>query len=252
MSSIISYGDFTQEDAQKAFEEKQNNGGNAKTKFFKPKEGYTKIRIIPPQLGKPLRNIRYQHTVDVPGVGTVFFNCPEKAEVRHCGVCAEVKKLFDTKKEVDKERAKNLNAKYRSLFNIIVRDQEDEGPMVYEMGSELENKLLKLRSVDDWDFINPLVGVDLMVERTGKGKFDTKYNITVADKGRGRPLVDGGEDAIRMIIETQPDLSRFTRIPSDEEIQELLTTGKRSPRRESGGDEPRLGRGRTIQDDMDE
>lgn len=219
-TSLVQYGDFSLDEVNELKRDsEQHNGGGV---IYKLKPGRTVIRVIPPRKGEKLMKVAYVHYLDVPGVGRVSFNCPRLMAKRPCPICKTENELMATGDDADFKKAKKLKAKRQLYMNMVVRGEEASGPRVLRFGKMIEDQLIEIRQdeEDGGNFAHPTQGFDLKISRKGEGQNDTEYKVTASGQ-RPSPLA---EDASEMtdLIEHQPDLSRFLRVLSDEQIQRKL------------------------------
>lgn len=219
-TSIVQYGDFSLDEVNELKRDsEQHNGGGA---IYKLKPGRTVVRVIPPRKNEKLMKVAYVHYLDVPGVGRVSFNCPRLMAKRPCKVCKTENELMATGDDADFKKAKKLKAKRQLYMNMIVRGEEANGPRVLRFGKMIEDQLIEIRQDEDdgGNFAHPTQGFDLKISRKGEGQNDTEYKVTASGQ-RPSPLAD---DASQMQdwIDGQPDLSRFLRVLSDEQIDRKL------------------------------
>jgi hypothetical protein len=219
-TSLVQFGDFTADEASEMKRESEAASGGGI--IFKLKPGRTVVRPIPPKKGEKLMKVAYVHYLDVPGTGRVSFNCPRLMAKRACSVCATETKLLATGEDNDFKKAKKLKAKRQLYMNMIVRGDEGVGPRVLRFGKMIEDQLIEIRQDEDdgGNFSHPTAGFDLKISRKGEGQNDTEYKV-VASGARPSPLA---ADAAQMQewIDNQPDLSRFLRVMSDEQIERKL------------------------------
>ena len=206
MSDIAQYGSWSVEAATEAAKELNTKGKEAL--FMKLETGLNAVRFMPPATGttSPFA-IGWQHYLRVPGAERpVVFPCPMKLEGRNCPSCSYANKLSGTGNNAD-----------RQLANVIDREDEQSGPKVLAFGKMIYEALIKLR-VDKYaggDFTDPEAGFDIVIDRTGSGRQDTRYDVRAA-----RQSTKLGEMGW---LQTQHDLSRFTTPPSDEELRNMIS-----------------------------
>lgn len=216
MSNIQKWGTFEVEDAQEEKEELAAMGGGA---FLKLAAGKNVWRFLPPPLGKRTPFVKaYQHYIEVPGQPSgVSFNCPQCMEKgRKCRACVEVNALKNTGNRSDYEAAMQMAAKVRVYTNVISRANPEAGPQIAAFGKMIYEQLLALREdpTTGGDFTDPMEGFDIVITKTGEKK-STKYDV----KPARLPSPLGELEWIEM----QQDLTRFTLVPTDEEIQNKLS-----------------------------
>jgi hypothetical protein len=257
-SAMQKYGGYSKDDAEEDYKEAEKARSG---KFLKIAVGKTRLRFIPPAKGKKWRRVTYQHFVDVPGQGRVSFVCPKMELKKPCPVCAKAATLMSSSSELDQKKGKKLMPQRRCYANVIVRGREEEGPMVFPFGPQVENQLIEMRRDEDMggDFVDPIDGIDILIVREGTGPNDTKYKCLAGNKGKPLPLHEEA-NVIDEWFDSQPDLEQFCKAKSAEDIIEMLGgTGGRSRDDDEDDEDERpqhrrpatRGAGRTIDDELD-
>jgi len=226
-TSLVKYGEFTAEDAAEMRTQKADEKSKS-SPFVNIKDGEKKrLRFVPPLLGKKAFAIAAVHYIDLPGEGKVVFNCPRVMAKQFCKVCKKADQLYATGNKRDAMKAGKFKPRRRLFANVVVRGEEDMGARILGFGSMIEDQLTELRNDEDFggDFVNPVNGLDVIIKRTGSGPTDTEYKVYAAEKGKQLPL---HEDVTVMneIIEGQHDLAKYTKVPTADEIDEMLEGGK--------------------------
>lgn len=206
--------------------------------FLKTGEGKTRVRALPPLDGKKWLVVTQQHFIDLGPDEKVVFNCPRIMEKRPCPACAYAQKLDQSGKTQARKRAKGFYPKKRVYMNVVDRGDPEGGVKVWAFGSMCwdEIKSIKEELEKTESMVDPSnAGRDLIITRKGSGKTDTKY--TVRQSKHATPLAD---DAALMkdLIASQPDLDRYKRVPTDDEIAEMLQLDDAESRAGDDDDEP--------------
>lgn len=228
MTAIAKYVGFTFEDAEEVKKATESTGT-----FFKLKSGKNQLRICPARQGSKPVVVTYNHFVElIPGDKTskINFNCPKKMARRPCPICAKAEKLINTGSKSDRDRAFELFPTCRVYTNVIDRRDEDAGAQVFAFGKTVLGGLQIIHE-DSGDFCNPGPdGFDIIVRKTGEGMTGTKYAVTKSD--HKAPLLDDAS-AMSGTIDMVTDLSTFARVPSNEEMADMIAqaTGKAAPER---------------------
>lgn len=244
MANLLKFGDYTPEAAE---QEAKQLGGND---FLKLEVGKTRLRVMPPPPGEnsPMRVVP-QHAVEVPDQQyPIRFQCPGKG----CPACAEAQRLSRTGNPKDRERAYQMGVRQRVFCLAISRKEEERGPLVWEFGKKIHEQLKKLRLNDDagGNFSHPYEGFDVIVEREGTGKNDTTYTLFPARQST--PLHADEEQMVEW-CDNRPDLDRYTRLMSIDEVKKLLGAeddegAEEAPRKQLAGKKAKT---RTAEDDID-
>jgi hypothetical protein len=224
-ATLAKYGGWDLEQTKK--DRKEMSSGE----FLKLEAGKNVVRFLPPLPGREAYVKTFQHFIRTPGsTAPVVFNCPLKMAKEPCPACAQSQKLMGGGK-ADRERAFELAPKLRVFASVIDRKNPDDGPRILAFGKMVFEGLggILADGEDGMDFSEPgPEGRDIIIEREGTGKTDTRYKVRLSVKES--PLGD------MSWIESQPDLTRYARVLSLDEIKELFS-GEPS-RREDYEDAP--------------
>lgn len=233
-SSLVKWEDYSEEEAKHDQAELGKSKG-AKT-LIQLKEGKTRIRFIPVLAGKKftgpkgtlggLGRVTYEHWISVPGLGDVRFTCPLFETKSKCRACDMEKKLRASTNQVDQKRADKFKAGRRVYANVILRSDEERGPLVLPFGFSIEKQLIDLRADEDLggNFVHPTQGFDIIIVREGEG-MQTRYKVLPADKGKSSPLCDESKQMNEWIA-GQNDLEQFVKVYSDDDIEAILNGEK--------------------------
>lgn len=235
-TSLQKYGGFDLDEA--AEDEKELAASGGANAFLKLNPGKTKVRFIPPLPGKKWRRVSHVHYVDIPGAGRASFPCPKLEAKRACRLCSQAQKLLATGNEIDEKKGKKLLPQRRCYATVVDRNDPESGARILAFGRTIEQQLIEIRKDEDegGDFVNPIDGIDITIIRKGTGALDTRYTVR---PGKRQPL-DEDAAAMNELIATQPNLEKWCRVPSDEEIDAILK-----------GEDPREAR-RNAERDRDE
>jgi len=234
-SNLVRYGSYEEAAAD---QEKQAMQGD----FMTLSVGRNVIRILPPKAG--VRSpffVVHEHYIEMTGRDAVKFTCPRMHAKRHCIACAKAEELRATGNQVDRDRAGSLFPRKRIYTNVLDRNAQEQGPKILPFGKTIHEKLIAIRKDPDagGDFTHPMTGFDIIIERTGTGKRDTRYEVFGAR--RASKLSDDIE-TMNGWIDLQPDLTHFAVVKTDDEIRAMFGG---QPSGGGGGER----RARTAQDD---
>lgn len=152
---------------------------------IKIKEGVTTLRILPPapqfvgkQWGDQWGYSIWVHSNIGPDNGS--FLCPAKMKDEACPIC-------DSLRDLDLEDQKEVKAKKRVLAYVIDRDNEKDGPLLWNMGWPMERDL-QTRSEDRKTgeailIDHPDDGYDISFKRVGT-RLNTKYEGVEVDRDK--------------------------------------------------------------------
>jgi len=225
MANLVKYGKVSLE---KVKEERAalNSGGG----FLKLQSGKNVIRFIPPKVDGGFPFTRYhQHFIKLPGMErAASFPCPRlTAKVPTCPICTKMRSLEATGSKADAAVAKDLAPRFRALANVIARTRPDDGPQVLAIGKGVYDELLAMLDMGgDYDFLDPNDGFDINIEKSGSG-LETEYKVIASRKTT--PLHPDPAIATQW-IEEQGDLTRYVKVPSDEEIIAMIGGGSKPDR----------------------
>jgi len=243
-TELQKWGSYEVEAAAKEQEALSKEGGGVG--FMKLEVGKNRVRIFPPAPGRTSPFVvTFQHYVDLPDGKKYTFACPRVMEKKPCPVCNHAAKLQRSGTEADKARARELSPSRRVYCVVLDRRNPDAGPQILGFGKMVHEQLVALRQDEDMggDFTHPVNGIDVIIERTGDGKFNTRYNVNLA-RNSG-PIVDDAAlmDELRVQM---PDLSRYSTVPSEAEITARLS-GESAEDARAAGNARRAGGGRPRQ-----
>ncbi len=220
MGNVLNYGDYDEETAQQEKDDLASGGAD----FMKLVVGRNLLRILPPPPGKrtPFR-VAYQHFIEVGGNSQSVI-CARLEAKQPCGVCMKIDQLRKSKEKVDQDMASAFFARRRVFVNVFDRNEPDETKRmkVLAFGKSIHEQLTALRTdeVAGADYVNPEKGFDVVIERTGTGKNDTKYKVFLARKST--PLADS-IPKMQELIDTQRNLDGYAKLKSADEIKQLLS-----------------------------
>jgi hypothetical protein len=213
-NAIVNYGSYDIEAADTEHEDLSRGGGN----YMKLEVGRNVVRFLPPPPGRNTPFVTtFQHFLNLPGIAEpVIFNCPRLMARRGCPACAKGEKLKATGNPKDADAARDFWSSRRVFASVVDRNDEDAGPKILGFGKMIHEALVAIRRDEDagGDFTHPEEGFDVIIERTGSGKTDTRYTVRPARKSS--PL--GNFEW----IETQPDLRHLAKVPTIEEIKAMV------------------------------
>lgn len=194
--------------------------------FFKIKKGVTSFRVLPGQepgsIDKDFAVKVIQH-FNVIADSKRPITCPKSSnDQAYCPIHERYEKLLKGDEEEQAE-AKMIRPARRWYIGVINRDTEDEANFnkigILPVPETVKTKIQKIMLNEDYDDItDPTEGRDIKIEKTGE-KIDTKYEVHVRPKVR--PIADD-EDAIKEILDNQPDLWKYAVANTAEEIKAFM------------------------------
>ena len=163
-----------------------------KTEILKLREGRNILRFLPPPkgAGSPFVVV-WQHYVEGLDGNRLIFPCPLKNHKQFCPVCEKANDLSRTGNPVDREQAYQLWPKMRVFAEVVDMDNSHAGPQVFAFGKLIYEQLVKIRTDSrlGGNFTDPEDGFDIIIDRSGSGKFDTRYTVN-SDKLNASALED--------------------------------------------------------------
>ncbi len=214
----LNYGTYDDETAQQEKEELDASGGGAE--FMKLKVGRNVVRILPPPPGKrtPFRVV-YQHFIELGALKQSII-CARLEAKKHCAVCEKVDEMRKSRNKVDQDMAGDWYARRRVFVNVIDRADPEKGVKVLAIGKSIHEQLTALRTDEEAgaNYVDPITGNDIVIERTGTGKNDTKYKVML---GKQKPLGTSNE-IMQELIDTQHNLDAYAKLKTVEEVRQLL------------------------------
>lgn len=189
------------------------------------KEGETRLRILPsvgdmePAMFWSIVGKHY----NLPGGNAEICRDITTMGEYPCPICEIQRELYRGSDE-EKDLAGQIYASRKIYFNVVARPNGDpksyEGPYVMEAGKTIADGLFALFENSEYGYIaDPTYervtdgdqqfeegGIDVIVNRTGTGRLDTKYEVNPARYGS--PLAPS-EEAINEILEKARDLTPY-------------------------------------------
>jgi hypothetical protein len=191
------------------------------TKFWKPPEGESKIRILP-----------YKHNPENPFVELKFYyyRSPNGAAKTYLSpsingnpdpVLEFCEKLRATGTKENWVLSKSLEPKMRTYVPIIVRGKEEEGVKWWGFGKQVYEAILeKMSNPDIGDITDLESGNDVIVKftkvpGTGKKFPETKVDVRI----KKTPAVDPTNDVLLQKIQEQDNVVELFTEPTYEELK---------------------------------
>lgn len=206
--------------------------GSGNFKFFMPKEGVTRYRVL--STGEE-NDFSMEVTTFYLGKDLGFVISPRTFGEK-CAIMKTYDKLSTSKNEDDKQFAAKFKPGKKFLVGAI-RYTDEKGK---EVDTESGVKLLMLPTglyghlldlyldVDEaGDFTHPTEGYDIKILRTGKGKMDTEYNLTKCKNTKIASEFKKPIDLEKMVKEVTPSyeetselIEKFLNLPDSTEDEQ--------------------------------
>lgn len=219
MSNVKRWASYTAEAAEAEKEILDKVGGGD---FMKLKVGINVLRILPPLEGETSAfAITFQHFIKLPGMKeSVSFNCPRRMNNTPCPACSKADALKATGNQSDYEAAKEFFPNYRVFCRVIDRNDENAGPKILPITKTVHEALVAIRNDvrAGGDFTHPEDGFDIIIEREGTSRDDTKYSVRAA---RDESPI-GTEEQVDEWFEMMPDLKSRALVQGSREIRKML------------------------------
>lgn len=181
--------------------------------YFKPKEGKNVIRILPPWSKEGLwyKEAVLHYGLEKDGKKRGY-SCLKQFD-KDCPICDKREDLLKGDKE---EKAMSDDLRPRTKYYANILDYKTGKVMIWGFTPKTLGILLSIANDEDYgDIADPDKGYDIVIERTGTTRTDTKYSI------RCRPKSSSIPDE----IDWEKDLKNLDEVieePDEEEIQDIL------------------------------
>lgn len=144
-------------------------------KFFQPKDGNNKVRILPPTWDSPDHyGLDVYLHYKIGGANSSYL-CLQKMKNKPCPICEALAK---PEVKADKEFSDSIGIKKKVLTWVIDRSEENIGPKVWLMPTSLDRQFVMQSADEDTGEIlridHPEHGYDISFDKTGK-EIKTKY-----------------------------------------------------------------------------
>ena len=191
------------------------------TKFWKPTEGESKIRILPYKFHpeNPFVELKFYYYRQANGTTKTFLspsiNGNPDPVLEFCD------KLRATGTKENWVLSKSYEPKLRTYVPVIVRGKEDEGVKFWGFGKQVYEAILeKMSNPDIGDITDVVNGNDLIIKFTkvpssGKKFPETKVDVRI----KKTPAVDPTNDDLMNKIQDQVDIMTLFTEPSYEELK---------------------------------
>ena len=190
------------------------------------KQGVSHVRVLPPhEDAKAWFRFYTEHGLR-PGGSFMSLTCPGN-DGDPCPICEEGVRLYDLKGEENIAAAKRLNVKKAYLYNVYVYSAPDgqslrDGILVMKSGVKVYEQLMTFDNdaAGDWgDITNLTSGLEFRIERKGKGRYKTEYNVMGVPT---RSNILDKLEAEGLEIGTPQDLSKIYPARTYGELQQSL------------------------------
>ena len=202
----------------------QNPKGGGKSDLKKtiwsPTVGKHSIRILPSAFDKtnPFKELFFHYEVGKTMISLVNFD--EKDPIVEFS-----QKLRKSSQKEDWSLARKLEPKLRIYVPIIVRGEEEKGPLLWAFGKQIYMELLSIANDDDvGDYTDPINGRDITIETLGKETTGKDYNTsTIRVRTKQTPLSENADEVKKWLTEQPNPLEQYKRYSYEEMKSTLLT-----------------------------
>ena len=197
----------------------QNTTSTANS-FWKPPAGKTQIRITPYVENKdnPFVELFFHYSL-VPNktvLSPLSFGRPDPVQ-------QFADKLKSTGDKDEWIQGKRIEPKMRTFVPVVVRGEETEGVKWWGFGKTVYQELLSIIADPDYgDISDAMTGRDIVVERQTAAEAGNQYGkTTIRVKPNQTPLAEGA-DALKNLLDNQPNLTELYNEPSYDELKQHL------------------------------
>lgn len=179
-------------------------------KWWKPEEGWNRIRILPPKKGDEFAKEYYVHRnlrkYPVPCPGDIG---------KKCLACELSQAGFKSRKPEDIEIAKRYSRYPQYLYSIVDMGGDKNKALVFRSGPQIYKHLLKYFANDDYgDMTDVNKGFDIKIYREGE---DLQTTYTVQPAREPSKLKNA-----KSILKGAPMLEDLLEYPAEEDMQAML------------------------------
>jgi len=195
----------------------QSSSERRSDKFWRPEDGETTIRILPPPDGDPFKEFWFHYNVGKnPG-----FLSPKKNFGEDDPLDSFIRQLYKEGSEDSVKMAKNLSARQRFFAPVVVRGEEDKGVRLWGFGKMAYKELLNLVLNPDYgDITDPSEGTDLVINY-GKPPGAQFPQTNITPRRRASELAETSEQAAAW-LDSIPDTATLFDRKTPQEVQEML------------------------------
>jgi len=191
------------------------------TKFWKPSEGESKVRILPYKFNteNPFVELKFYYYRQANGTTKTFLSPSTSGNPDP--VLEFCEKLRATGTKENWVLSKSYEPKLRTYVPVIVRGKEEEGVKFWGFGKQVYESILeKMSNPDIGDITDLENGNDLIIKFTkvpssGKKFPETKVDVRI----KKTPAVDPSNDDLMQKISDQVDIMTLFTEPSYDELK---------------------------------
>ena len=201
----------------KAKRDALENRGNGKSAFWRPEDGETVIRILPPSDGDPFKEFWFHYNLGKnPG-----FLSPKKNFGETDPLDDFIRNLYKDGSDESVKMAKSLSARQRFFSPVLVRGEEGEGVGLWGFGKMAYKELLNLVLNPEYgDITDVTEGTDLVINY-GKPAGAQFPQTTITPRRRPSRLAETDEN-INQLLESIPEFDSVFERKTPAEVQAML------------------------------
>jgi len=197
-----------------------SSGEGLKKTLWSPSVGKHSIRILPSAFDKqnPLKEMYFHYECGKTLISLVNFGDKDP-------IVEFAQKLRKSSQKEDWTLARKLEPKMRIYVPIIVRGEEERGPLLWSFGKQIYMELLSIANDEDvGDYTDPVNGRDITIETLDKATTGKDYNTsTVRVRTKQTPLSEDANLVKQWLTEQPNPLEQFKRYSYDEMKSALLS-----------------------------
>ena len=193
---------------------------STKDNFWKPEPGQQVVRIVPYKHNKdnPFMELYFHYNLggNKTYLSPATFGRPDPVEEFS-------NKLKSTGNKDEWVQGKRLEPKMRTFVPVVVRGRENEGVKFWGFGKTVYQELLGIIADPDYgDISDATTGRDIVVERQTPAEAGNQYGKTTIRVKPNQTLLAEGADALKNLLENQPNLTELYNEPSYDELKQHL------------------------------
>jgi len=193
------------------------NSKGGGSNYWKPKDGETDIRILPPPGEDPFVDFFLHYNVgNTPG-----FLCPKRNFGEDCPVCNFANSLYNEGDEDSTKLAKQLFPRERLYTAVLVRGEENAGPKIWSFGKTAYERMIELFLNKDYgDLTDAESGTDLTI-KYGKAPGMRFPSTVITPRRRTSNMLSDMKQA-KAVLEAYPDLNAIHQKKTSNEVRVIL------------------------------
>jgi hypothetical protein len=196
--------------------------GNKNTNKWSPLPGNHTIRIVPSKLDpeNPFTLLKLYYGIN----GKTLLSPTTVGDPDPIYELA--RKLYDAKTEESEAAAKKITPKPRFFLPIIVREEENKGVMLWGVSKTMKDDLAKIIEQnlieDDTDIVDPVSGIDLIVEVLSPKDAGNKFGKTTVRAKKKSTALSTDKELVEKWLTDQPDPNSLYEMPSYDDLKKEL------------------------------